>query len=242
MRALALIALLPLAACGGGSDRDGPVASSSGDAGRAAASRSYDAAGFTGVELRGSDDVDVAVGEGFAVRAEGDARALDRLDIRVVGDRLRIARRNDGNWFSNDGSAHVYVTMPRITSAGVSGSGDMTVARAEGVFSGAISGSGNLRLTEVAAESADLAISGSGDLSAAGRTGQLRASIAGSGDIDAEGLTATGADVSIAGSGDVRATVNGNASVSIVGSGDADLGRGARCSVSAAGSGSARCG
>ncbi|WP_431469261.1 head GIN domain-containing protein [Sphingosinithalassobacter sp. LHW66-3] len=239
MRALAAIILLPLAACGGpGAEREAPAVSNGGTA----EVRNFDASNFTGVELRGSDDVDVAIGERFAVRAEGDARALDRLEIEVVDGMLRISRRSsNGNWFSDD-DAHVYVTMPRITAASVSGSGNMRVARAEGDFRGAVSGSGDLDLAELATERAELSVSGSGDLSAAGRTRALDASVSGSGDIDAERLTADAAQVSIAGSGDVSANVDGDASVSIAGSGDAELGANARCSVRANGSGSARCG
>ncbi|ATY32909.1 head GIN domain-containing protein [Sphingomonas psychrotolerans] len=236
MRMLLIVALLPLAACQSNWEKKGEAAQASGSG----ATRTFAATGFTGVELRGSDDVDVKTGANFAVTAEGDTKVLDQLDIRVVNGTLRVARK-DSKWFSNDRGARVHVVMPRLTAAAVGGSGDLTVDRAEGDFGGAVSGSGNLTIADLRAGSADLSVAGSGDMSVAGSASKLSASIAGSGNIDARRLTAANADVSIAGSGNVFGTVKGPASVSIVGSGDAELGGGAKCSVNAVGSGEARC-
>lgn len=238
MRMLLMIALLPLAACQSNWEKEGEAAQASGTG----ASRSFAASSFTGVEVEGPDDVDVKAGQKFSVTAEGDPKVLDQLDIRVVDGRLRVGRKDaKGKWFNNDHGARVHVVMPRLTSAAVSGSGDLTAERGEGDFNGAIAGSGNLTVADLRANAADLSIAGSGELSVAGSASKLSASIAGSGDIDAKRLTTASADVSIAGSGNVFGTVKGPASVSIVGSGDAELGGGAKCSVSAVGSGEARC-
>ncbi|MDP5281348.1 head GIN domain-containing protein [Sphingomonas sp. DG1-23] len=238
MRMLLMVALLPLAACQSNWEKKGDAAQASGSG----ATRSYAASGFTGVELRGSDDVDVKIGQSFAVTAEGDPKVLDQLDIRVVGGTLRVGRKNskDG-WFGTDHGARIHVVMPRLTAASVGGSGNLTADRGEGDFSGAVSGSGNLTIANLRAGDADLSIAGSGDMRVAGSATKLSASVAGSGDMDAKQLTAASADVSIAGSGNVLGTVKGPASVSIVGSGDAELGGGAKCSVNAVGSGEARC-
>jgi hypothetical protein len=235
---LLMIALLPLAACQSNWEKKGDAAQASGSG----ATRSFAASGFTGVELRGSDDVDVKTGQNFAVTAEGDPKVLDQLDIRVVDGTLRVGRKDskDG-WFGNDHSARVHVVMPKLTAAAVGGSGNLTADRGEGDFGGAVSGSGNLTIADLRAGNADLSIAGSGDLNVAGSASKLSASVAGSGDIDAKRLTAASADVSIAGSGNVLGTVKGPVSVSIVGSGDAELGGGAKCSVNAVGSGEARC-
>ncbi|MDT8759300.1 DUF2807 domain-containing protein [Sphingomonas psychrotolerans] len=215
MRLLLIAALLPLGACQSNAER-GEAAQPSGTG----TTRSFAATGFTGVELRGSDDVDVRTGP-FAVTAEGEAKVLDQLDIRVVDGTLRIGRKQS-SWGSNDRGARIHVVMPKLSAAALSGSGDLAIA-------------------DLRADDAELSIAGSGDMTVAGSVSKLSASIAGSGDIKAKGLTATSADVSIAGSGNVVATVKGPASVSIIGSGDAELGGGAKCSVSAMGSGEAHC-
>lgn len=232
-----------LAACSiGGGDADaqgsGAPASGSGNA------RTFAVADFDTVDLRGSDDVDVRVGSGFSVRAEGPSEVLDRLRIVRDGNKLRIGRKSDkGFRWSGDDSVRVLVTMPRIAGASVSGSGDIAIDRAEGArFDGDIAGSGGLTIAAMQVEEASLSIAGSGDVKAAGAAKRLVVEIAGSGDIDARDLRAGSAKVSIAGSGGVRATVYGAAEVDMAGSGDVDLGDRARCTTRSHGSGTVRCG
>lgn len=242
MRLWGLIAALPLAACsfaGDGPDSPGLAGSGSGTA------RSYAAADFSTVELRGPDDVDIRVGTGFSVRAEGDAKELDKLRIIRDGDTLRIGRRS-GNGFRWSGDRHslrILVTMPRIAASRIAGSGNMTVDRVEGEsFKAETAGSGGFEIGALNVQSAEFSIMGSGDMRLSGRAGRLSLNIAGSGGIDGAGLKAQAADVSIAGSGGVRADVAGSATVSVMGSGDVDLGPDARCTVSKMGSGNVRCG
>ena len=241
MRKFLLLVALPLAACSAHSDNAdaaGVPASGGGT------SRTYAVSGFTGVSLRGSDDAQVRTGGAFAVRAQGPSDMLDDLSITKDGDTLKIGRKSHSGFHWGAGrKVIVYVTMPSIASAGVAGSGNMTVDKvAGGAFSGATAGSGDLAVQQINATSVDLAISGSGDITAAGRARQGSLSITGSGNIRAGGLQLDQAQVSIAGSGDVKAMVDGHAKVSIVGSGDANLGAGATCDVSKMGSGSVTCG
>jgi len=238
MRLLLIAALLPATACHASWEKEGHAIQPSGKG----ATRSFAASGFTGVELRGPDDVDVKTGPNFQVTAEGDSAILDQLEIEVVDGTLRVGRKDhQGSWFSNDPGLKVHVVMPKLASAGVAGSGDLSVDKAEGDVRAAISGSGNLSIASLNSGETDLSIAGSGDLSAAGAARNLKVSIAGSGDVAAEGLTAGGADISVVGSGNVRARVQGEAKVSIAGSGDVDLAGGAKCQVSAMGSGEAHC-
>lgn len=234
-----IAALLPLAGCSAfADDGDGAAASGTGT------QRSFALADFTGVKLTGSDDVKVSVGGAFAVRAEGPSEELDRLKIERDGDTLKIGRKNNSgfNWGSHRGVT-VYVTMPSIAVASVTGSGDMNVDKVSGdAFRGATVGSGGLDIAALAVKSADFAITGSGDISARGTADKLSLSIAGSGDLDASGVKAAQASASIAGSGNIRADVAGPATVSIMGSGDADMGSGATCTTTKMGSGEVHCG
>lgn len=241
MRMLLITALLPLAACHASWDHDGSAGHQAKPSG-VGATRTYDATGFTAVDLRGSDDVDVKVGGAFSVTAEGDSKLLEELEISVSNGTLRIARKGNSHWSWGDQPAiRVHVTMPSLNAATVSGSGDMTVDKASGDFKGAIGGSGNLTVGTVAGGAVDLAIGGSGDLKVSGTATKLSAAVAGSGDIDFDGLTATSASVSVVGSGSVRGKVAGPVDVSIAGSGDVDLSGGAKCRVSKVGSGEANC-
>ncbi|MFL9840376.1 head GIN domain-containing protein [Sphingomonas sp. ST-64] len=234
---LAAALALPLAACNFANGMTGDVVKPSGQGD----TRSYQVADFTGVSLRGSDNVEIRTGA-FSVTAEGDSKLLDRLEIRKDGDTLRVGRK-DGDWnWGGDRGARIIVTLPALADADIAGSGDMTIDQARGDFSGSVAGSGNLTLTSLAGGKANLSIAGSGDIIVTGGTASsLDVSIAGSGDVKAAGLKANGADISIAGSGNVRAQVSGNADISLVGSGDVELTGGAKCSVSSMGSGEARC-
>lgn len=240
MRILILAAALPLIACSVHADErsaGGIAASGSGGA------RSFAVADFTQVDLRGADDVDIRVGTGFSVRAEGPAKELDRLKIARDGDTLRISRENGGfSWGGRQG-VKIFVTMPRIAGVGSSGSGHVGIDRVEGRdFTASTAGSGEIDIAALNVRSGHFSVAGSGTIKLAGSVGQLTVDAAGSGNVDAGGLKAAGAKVSVAGSGSVRANVTGAADVSVMGSGDVDLGPRARCTSSKLGSGEVRCG
>jgi hypothetical protein len=232
---------LPLAACSvsvdAGDEAPGVPAQGSGG------TRTYAVTDFTRVELRGADSVDVRVGPGFSVRADGDPEVLDRLKITKEGDAIRIGRIRSEGWSWGGKNARISITMPTSRRASAAGSGDVTVDRVQGQrFKGETAGSGSLRIDQLAVREAELSVAGSGDVKAAGRADALRISIAGSGDVDAGGLTAQSANVSVAGSGSVRAEVQGTAKVNVMGSGDVELGGGAKCEINKMGSGEVRCG
>ncbi len=240
MRFFALAMLIPLAACGSGSDDAAPGVQGTGSG----PTRTFAVADFSSVEQRGPDDVAVSVGTGFSVRVEGDPEVVEKVRIQRVGEALRIDRaKTMGVDWNGKGSAKIYVTMPRIVGASLAGSGDMTIDRVEGTgFDGSIAGSGALTLGTVAVDAMEVSIAGAGSAKMRGEAHTLKVSIAGSGDVEAGELTAQQATVKIAGAGDVKAVVNGPASVSIMGAGNVDLGEKARCRVSKMGAGDVRCG
>ena len=236
-RLIATIVVLavPVAACSSNASADNHAPRTT---------QSFQVSGFTGVNLAGSDDVDVRVGTGFSVRAEGPAAELARMRIVREGDTLRVDRKpNTGLGWTDNRGVKVFVTMPRIVAAEIRGSGNMTVDRIEGVgFDGVVTGSGNLKIAALATTQAKLSARGSGDISAAGTVDRLAVDLTGSGDIAARGLKARGAAVSLRGSGDIDVAVVGSASVALAGSGDVDLGSQARCTINKSGSGDVRCG
>ncbi|MFD1789816.1 head GIN domain-containing protein [Sphingomonas floccifaciens] len=235
------LAALPLVACGAiaGTNR-GEAVAESGSGG----TREFQVAGFTKVELAGADDIDVRVGQGFSVRAEGPAEQLDKLDIRKDGSTLWVGRKRDkSGWSISRGKGvKVYVTMPAIEGASLGGSGNLSVdtARAR-AFEASLAGSGDLRLDRIEAQDVNMSLAGSGNLRAAGQAATLKVRIAGSGNVEAAGLKAADANISVAGSGNAAAQVNRTAKVSVVGSGNVTLTGGAKCDSSKMGSGEIRC-
>lgn len=234
MHGLVLILAIPLAACGGAADGQGGSAP--------AAARSYALDGFTRVASEAPADVTVTTDDVFAVRASGDARLIERLDLAVDRNTLRIRTRRDGwNWGSRE-QVRIDVTMPRIEGASIAGAGDMMIDRGVGDFTASIAGAGDMAIGRIEGRNITLSISGAGDLSAAGTAQSASLTVAGTGSIRARELLARAADVSVAGAGDVTATVDGDAEVSVAGVGSVDLGSRARCRISKAGVGSVTCG
>jgi len=239
-----LLAIAPIAvlaaACSAGAQegRDAPNG--------AQGQRAFQVGEFQAVSLEGSHDVVVAVGGAPSVRAEGDAEAIERLDIRVENGTLKIGSRGSNGWFSSRhrGRVTVHVTAPALNAASIGGSGDMRIDRVEAPrFAASIGGSGDMEIGALRAERASFSIAGSGDIrAAAGQVGEADISIAGSGSVSAGSLETRRADVSVVGSGDVELRASEAVDASIMGSGDVIVHGAARCNVSKMGSGDVRCG
>lgn len=246
--------LLTLALAIGGCTRSdsASAAGKGGDGTRQMGGRAMSAADFAAlrnfdrVSLHGPDNVEVSTGKEFAVRAEGDPRALEALEVKVEDGELRVSRREGwhGFWGSIEGDrgATVHVSMPLLRAASLTGSGELKVDMVKGeAFTAALAGSGDLSVGQLAVANLSASIGGSGDMVLAGRATSARLSTTGSGDLSARNLKADRADINVTGSGDIAVASDGYANVSIVGSGDVDIKGKARCNVSALGSGSANC-
>lgn len=233
-----------MAACSAGAQPSGGESTAQGgsEAG-GQGQRSFQVGAFERVSLEGSHDVVVTVGGAPSVRAEGDAAALERLDIRVEDGNLKIGtQRGNWSWRRHRGSVTVYVTAPSLNGASIGGSGDMRIDRVEAQrFAASTAGSGNMEIAALRAQRADFSIAGSGNIRAAGQAEEADLSIAGSGSLALDGLQTRRADVSVAGSGDVEIQASESVDASIVGSGDINVRGPARCSVSKMGSGDVNC-
>lgn len=211
-----------------------------------AAERRFTVTNFEAIEVAGPFDVVVNVGKAVSVRAEGEQKDLDRLEVKVQGRELSIGTIRERNWFnwSKSSPVKVYVTVPALKEVSLSGSGDLSVDRVKADdFEASLAGSGDLSIGSLAAGKAEFSIAGSGDVTVgSGTCRSAEASIAGSGDINIAGLRCQTLEVDIAGSGGVKAHATQAANVSIMGSGDVVVTGGARCSTSKMGSGSVRCG
>jgi hypothetical protein len=209
-----------------------------------AGSASYNVTNFDQIATEGPQDVVVTQGDAFSVRAEGSPQALALLDARVEGGTLKIGPRDRfsfGGW-ARLSEATFFVTMPRVDSVALAGSGNVKVDHVQGdSFEGAVAGSGELSIADLKVDDADFRIGGSGSVTAVGTARATRVSIGGSGEIQGGGLRSQTASVSIGGSGDVALNVENTARVSIMGSGDVNISGPARCSVTQMGSGDVRC-
>ena len=237
MRVAILIPVLMLGACSMGNASESESR---------AGTRNFQVGAFDKISLLGSSNVVVAVGGAPSVRAEGDSRLIEKLEVTVENGTLLIGYKKGSwsfGWRKDHGPVTVYVSAPSLAGAEVAGSGDMKIDRIEGGdFAGEIAGSGEIELASLKARNARFAIAGSGGVTANGTADTAEFDIAGSGDVRASGLQVKRAKVSIAGSGNVETRATESASVDIMGSGDAVVTGGAKCSVNKMGSGDVRCG
>jgi hypothetical protein len=229
-----------------------------------AADKSFSVAAFQKVAASGSENIVITTGKSVSVTATGPQERLDKLDIRVEGDTLKIGHK-PGNWGWNwsSGEVVVRVTMPALHGLSIAGSGDATADAGGGPdFGLSISGSGNAVINRLASPNVRISVAGSGDASlprletqalsiktagsgnvtAAGTCNAATVSVSGSSDISAAGLKCVNADVGVSGSGNVSLFATGTAAVRVSGSGDVDIKGGAKCQVKTSGSGDVSCG
>lgn len=210
------------------------------------ARRDFRVGAFQSISLTGSPDVIVTVGGAPSVRAEGDARLVERLDIRTEDGDLKIGVREGSSWsfgFSRDRGVTVHVTVPALQAATVTGSGDIRVDRIQGErFVGTVTGSGDLEVAQMRAGEAVFSLIGSGAIRAAGAAERSHVELQGSGDVDLGALEIREAVVALHGSGDVTARATGAARVTLLGSGDVAITGPARCQIDKRGSGDVHCG
>ncbi len=205
--------------------------------------RNFAVGGFERVVASGSEDVSIVTGKAPSVVATGPADRLDRLDIRVVGDTLKIDHK-PGHWTSwGRDSVKIRITVPAVKGVRLSGSGNLALDRGSGPdFAAELSGSGDLNVGRIESQSALLTTSGSGNIAAAGECSSAKVAISGSGDMSLGNLRCAELDVRISGSGNVAAMATRNATIKISGSGDVNVTGGARCQSHTSGSGSVSCG
>lgn len=180
-----------------------------------------DLQGYSKIELKGSLDLEVTEGNGYAFELTAKDSEQSVYTTEVRGDTLVIGTKPGLHWHL--GRALARITLPELRALRIDGSGD---ARAVSLshphdFDLEIHGSGDAKVSGSMAKGT-VRIAGSGDATFTGGNAQaLDIGIAGSGDVDAKALTTRMANVEVNGSGNVRTTLDGGpADFSVSGSGD----------------------
>ena len=181
---------------------------------------------FTEISLRIGAKVHLEQGAKQNLEIVAKSSTLDEIVTEVKDGKLIIRFPNKDYFWKTfqPGEITIYITTPEINGLGISGSGDI-IAENElktKILDLGVSGSGNIRLSELSAERVKAAISGSGDIVLAGKTPAQDLSVAISGSGNFKGLDFSAADVSIkiAGSGNVDVEANKNLYVRLAGSGN----------------------
>jgi hypothetical protein len=156
---------------------------------------------FTGVHSSGANPIKIAYGNEFKVEIRGSGNLIPRYKSNIHNGILNL-----GYEFVNvrKDDIEVFVTMPAINSASMSGSGKLDINGnfpAQNLFRLTISGSSNTNVNDTF--NAD----------------EVNVTISGSGDANLEKILSKKGDVKISGSGDVRLSVQNTLKVRISGSG-----------------------
>ena len=197
---------------------------------------------FAEINLGGSARVVVKQGSPQSVVVEASPEALAEFETKVSGGTLRLGNRNQMGNYKDRGPVTVYITAPTLNGLRVGGSGKMEVEgplKADAMKLG-VSGSGSLRVPQLAATSLETAISGSGDLLVGGNCTRQEVRISGSGGVKARELKSEVCQVRISGSGDAHVYASRTADATISGSGSVYVAGGAQLSSTTHGSGRIR--
>ena len=175
---------------------------------------------FKSVVVNGSTDVELAVGPASSLELTADDNLLEYL-VTEVRDGVLVIEMKSGS-YSPRVDAKVRATTPGLETVAIRGSADVAVGgvsgekftfeisgsgdgRVEGKVGSTVArvtGSGDLRLSDLEARDAVVEVTGSGDVDV-WATESLSISISGSGDVSYKGDPAK-VTKAVAGSGDVR--------------------------------------
>lgn len=175
---------------------------------------------FNGFVSAISADVYLTQGDRQEVTIRAQRNIIDNIDLSRVHAGIWTIRYDQMVRFAKP--VKIYITIPNLTKAGVSGSGEITGLTPFtnlGDLTLFISGSGTIDL-ETESQELDATISGSGDLKMQGKTDKLNARVTGSGSFHAADLVTRRADLTITGSGSARLTAEEFLQVIVTGSGN----------------------
>lgn len=180
---------------------------------------------FESISLSISAKVFVIQDNSTSVKIKADSDDLKEIITEVENGTLKIKRKKNRSWGWNNSfrNVEIYITSPEVRNLRISGSGNIIAKSSIKTNDAnyAISGSGNIFVDELSAETLECHISGSGDMNLKGEvTDEFEIHISGSGDVDAAYLKAEDVTVRVSGSGDCKVYATKNLNARVAGSGD----------------------
>jgi hypothetical protein len=156
--------------------------------------------GFTGIDLQGSADVDVAIGEPESVVVEAEDNILPLIETKVQNGQLIISTKPLTN-LSTTKPVRVHIKMKTLDSVSISGSGNIT---APGLNAGEV----------------NVDLPGSGNINLSGTANKVVIKLGGSGNVFCDQLKSSSAKVDVSGSGNVKVYASESLDATISGSGN----------------------
>ncbi len=220
------------------------IASLSGVA--AAAERRYSVSDFEKIRLVGAATVIVETGRATTVRASGAPEVIDTFLVEVQDRVLTIQPRagfvvNPGQ--RGTGPISIFVTMPLLNGAKLTGGGTLKIAELRGIEGNVtLTGSGQIDIARVAVDRLTARLSGSGTLTLAGKALAAEANITGAGSFAAADLKVADLVLMVASSGATKAAASRSAKITSTGAGSVEIIGAPSCTVQNLGSGTIACG
>jgi hypothetical protein len=162
------------------------------------ARQTRDVAAFNSVELAGSNDVLIRVGENQSVVVRADDNLLDRVTTEVQSGKLVIA--NTPGSFTTNTPMSVVVNVPTLSAL-------------------TLTGSGNIVANGIHTDSFLVTLPGSGTLTGSGTAKRFDVTVGGSGTVHFTRLVANDVRAIVSGSGSIFITATKSLDASVSGSG-----------------------
>ena len=191
---LTVVMLYHFDVVGGTSDSTSSATEGSG----VAATQARQVAAFQSVDLAGSNNVVIRVGEKQSVVVKADDNLLDRVTTEVHSGELVIA--NTPGSFTTKSPMRVEIDVPALDAV-------------------TLSGSGNIVVTGVDAKRLAVHLPGSGTLTGDGAATHLDIAVGGSGMVQLTRLVASDVRADVSGSGSIFVTATKRLDASVSGSG-----------------------
>jgi hypothetical protein len=169
-------------------------------------SETRDVSGFTGINLAGSANVDVTLGEPEAVVVEAEDNIAPLIETRVENNQLVISLKPKTN-IATTKPVRVHVTMKSLDKITLGGSGGVTSSNLNGdAIQVDLPGSGNIQLSGTV-KSAIITLSGSGRVTCDQlKASSVRVKVSGSG--NARVYASDSLEAGVSGSGSIRYSGN----------------------------------
>jgi hypothetical protein len=167
----------------------------------------YSILDFNRLEMGDALNVTVEQGSIFSVKARGDRRNLDDLEVKKLGNTLRMRFVND-NHKDRQYTTYVTITMPAIEGALFSGAvtSKITGFTSGGKFDMTLSGASKSQVS-INADALDLDLSGASEMNVSGTSSSLEATVSGASELRGYDLETETATVVASGASRIRILV-----------------------------------
>ncbi|WP_338844643.1 head GIN domain-containing protein [Massilia sp. W12] len=195
-------------------------------------------ANISRVEINLPYDIEIEQSETAGMDLEGEASVLAQISATVEGDLLKIELLQDKKVRGE--IRKIRLKMPQLSHVEHQGSGTLEIRGFHGDslemqmrgsgeidfkgqyknLTGALRGSGDMRLDIGSAEKVSLSLTGSGGIDAKGSAQQLHTKLSGHGDLNAEHLSAHEVQAELNGNGDMHVNARQSLQLNLHGNGD----------------------